>query len=114
MEKSKVKNEFNLCLSANISDLKLIFKIAKEKHNKEILDMVYIMKYFKDNRKAYRAVFLGLENNIIEKIEYTECPHCYHLDIFDEENNKPWEQCSRCKSLYMSDSTYEMFKLIND
>lgn len=114
-DNSEVKLYHINCFKREIKelDIKEIFALAKEKYNTDTLPMPYIMKFFKNTKKAYEAISEAIDNNLVEKIDYIQCPHCYNLDIFDENNNKSTNRCSRCKSVYIADSIEERFKLIN-
>lgn len=104
------------CFKKEIKELSIkeIFDLAKEKHNTDTLPMPYIMRFFKNTKEAYEAISEAIDDNLVEKIEYIQCPYCYHLDIFDENNSRNTNRCSRCKSVYIADGIEERFKLINN
>ena len=103
------------CFKKEVQELNIkeIFTLAKEKHNTDTLSMSYIIKFFKNTKKAYDAISEAIDDNLVEKIDYIQCPHCYNLDVFDEDNNKSTDRCSRCKSVYIADSIEERFKLVD-
>lgn len=111
----EVKLYYTGCFKREVKELDIneIFALAKEKYNTDTLPMPYIMKFFKDTKKAYESISEAIDDNLVEKIDYVQCPHCYNLDVFDEDNSKNTNYCSRCKSVYIPDSIEERFKLVD-